>query len=267
MWLAFGLSDPWLNIKEGVAFAADTFEPDPIVSALAAEAATRPLLRYKGTRQPPPGQDSRRMVYYYNTPHVSMGFMNAFGFGHQSRFFNVMFAADPAKSLRTFMREPELQSVWDQRNERGEVVQYENWLISHGTLVEEGGIKPTQAGPWNLYSVGKGLCAHVELPGDLHVFQVSDLDTYPDERAFISALSMPEKVGNSVRAKTAGGEEISVELSDMSLTVNGKTPEKFSDMLHDCPAMRSEYGSGVIEITTEQGNLTIDNKALAVSEK
>ena len=75
---------------------------------------------------------------------------------------------------------------------------------------------------------------------------------------------MPEKVGNSVRAKTTGGEEISVDLADMSLTLNGKVPENWSDMLHDCPAMRSEYGSGVIEISTEQGNLTIDNKALSV---
>ncbi len=264
MWLAFGLSDPWLNLKEGVAFASDTFEPDPIVSALAAEAATRPLLQYKGTRHDSSGREDLTPIYYYNTPHVSMGFRNAFGFGHQMRFFNVMFADDPAKSLRTFMREPELQSAWDQRNERGELVQYENWLISRGALVEEGGIKPTKTGKWNLYRVGKGLCAHVELAGDLHVFQVSDLDTYPDERAFISALSVPKKVDNSVRAKTGGGEKISVNLSDMSLTVNGQAPQDWSNMLHDCPAMRSEYGSGVIEIKTGQGTLTLDNRALAV---
>ncbi len=264
MWLAFGLGDPWLTLKDGVAFAVDSFEPDPIVSALAAEAATRPLLQYKGTRRHPQGREGLAPIYYYNTPHVCMGFMGIFGFGHQSRFFNVMFADEPAKSLRTFMREPELQSDWDQRNERGELVQHENWLISRGALVEEGGIKPTNAGKWNLYRVGKGLCAHVELAGDLHVFQVSDLDTYPDEQAFISALSVPEKVDNSVRAKTAGGEELSVNLSDMSLTLNGQAPQDWSNMLHDCPAMRSEYGSGVIEIKTGQGTLTLDNRALAV---
>ncbi|MDY7010100.1 MAG: hypothetical protein SVV80_05030 [Planctomycetota bacterium] len=264
MWLAFGLSDPWLNLKEGVAFAADSFQPDPIVSALAEEAATRPLLRYKGTRYDPSEREGRMPIYYYNTPHISMGFMKALGFGHQSRFFNVMFAADPSKSLRTFMRDEQLHSAWDKRNERGEVVQYENWLISRGAMVEEGGIKPIKADKWSLYRAGKGLCAHVELPGDLHVFQVSDLDMYPDERSFLNALSVPVKAGDSVRAKTAGGEEISVELADMSLTVNGQAPEDWSDMLHECPAMRSEYGGGVVEIKTQQGNLTIDNRALAI---
>ena len=257
MWMAFGLGEP--DLGEGVEFAADAFEPDPIICALAAEAASRPVLNYRGLRH------GERSICYYNTPHISMGSMKAFGYSFQSRFFNVMFAADPSKSLRTYLRDEELHTPWDQRNERGELVQYKNWLISRGALVEEGGIAAEKTNGWDLYRVGKGLCAHLELPGDWHVFQVSDLDIYPAERAFLEALSKPVKVGTHVQGKTTEDEQVSVELSDMSLTVNGHAPKGPDDMLHDCQAMRSKYGSGIIEIRTEQGQLTVDNKVLLES--
>ena len=261
MWIAFGLGDSRLTLEEGVQFAADSFEPDPIIYTLSAEAATRPVLHYKGSR-PTVDQDSRGLIYYHNTPHVSMGSWKAFGYDRQARFFNVMFAADPSKSLRTYMRDLEFHSVWDQRNERGELVQHKNWLISRGTLVEEGGIRAKKVNKCDLYRIGKGLCAHFELADNLHVFQVSDLATYSNERTFLAALSMPKKVGDRVRGKTTEGKQISVELADMSLSVNGNSSEDWGDMLHDCLPMYSRYGSGQIEIRTDQGALILDNRAL-----
>lgn len=265
MWMAFGLGECQPESGEGVEFAVDSFQPESVICSLAAEAASRPILNYRGARFE--SRNAPQLIYYYNTPHISMGSKKSFGYSFQSRYFNVMFALDPSKSLRTYLREPKQQNVWDTRNERGEVAQYRNWLISHGALVEEGGIAAKKADGWDLYRVGKGLCAHFELADNLHIFQVSDLDTYPEERTFLAALSKPVRVGNRVRGKTTEGEEISVELADMSLSVNSNLPEDWSDMLHDCPSMRSRYGSGLIEIKTGHGSLVIDHRQTGGTKK
>lgn len=258
MWLAFGLTEEPTDeqMQQGIEFAADVFEPDPKVSALAAEAQTRPVLLYKGLRW------TDRVIRYYNTPHISMGSMQAFSYSFQTRFFNVMFSGVPSKSIRTCLQEQEHRSPWDQRNERGELVQYKNWLLSRGTLVEEGGLLAEQAGGWRLYSEGKGLCAHQELSGDLHVFQVSDLEQFADKRSFLESLHEPTIADGKVNGKTLDGEDVCVDLTNMSLLVNGSPFENTTDMLHDCKEMSSRYGTGRIEISTEEGDLVLENSAL-----
>ncbi|MBI4027058.1 MAG: hypothetical protein HY360_18885 [Verrucomicrobia bacterium] len=264
MWMAFGLAGPNPGLDDGVPFASDAFEPDPVVMALANSARTRPVLDYRGARAA--GQDGCQPIRYYNTPHISMGSMSICGYSYQSRYFNVMFGDAPSKSLRTHLREAEFHSVWDKRNERGEAAQHGNWLIACGALVQEGGLKPEKAGAWDLYCAGKGLCAHVELSAGLHLFQVADRDMYPDERVFLSALVMPVQAGHCVRGRTTDGQELSVDLADMSLSVENGSPLTRSGMLHDCPAMRSEYGSGLIEIRAGGTTLVLDGRDLCASK-
>ena len=121
----------------------------------------------------------------------------------------------------------------------GELVQHENWLLGRGVLVEDGGIRADRRAPWNLYRVGKGLAAHVELDGGYHVVQVSDLDRFDDEQAFLSALQVPVRDGFEVRGETIAGDQLCVDVRTMSLTINGRPREGWLDMLHDSPPMRS----------------------------
>jgi hypothetical protein len=277
--LAFGQAICGNSIEHGVPFAADTFEPHPVVAELAREMISRPQLDYRGTRvggltgadgstvhhyNVPPGEESediarvvRQPISYYNTPHISMGSMWIRGYRYQARYFNVMFAADPSKSLRTILKDNVEHTVWDKANARGEVAQHRDWLIARGKLAEEGGLKAADTGGWRLYRAGKGLAVHMELPENWHVFQVADLDQYADEQAFLAALAKPVMKDGAVMGRTARGEEIAVRLADMALTVGGREIKPWTDMLHDCPMMRSVFESGVTRITTRAGELTL----------
>ncbi len=261
-WMSFGLGDVPRDLDAGTAFAADTFEPHPVVAALAHEAARRPLLDYRGTRCAGFAEGLRPIVYY-NTPHVSMGSMQACGYSFQTRFFNVLFPADPSKTLRTYLHDDVEHSPWDKRNERGEVAQHAGWLVSRGSLVAEGGLDAESAGGWDLYRVGRGLCAHRELPGDWHVFQVGDLDQWSDAHAFLAALSEPRIEDGEVCGRTTGGEDVAVSTADLSVSIDGRPREDWTDRMHHCPAMRSAYGSGRIEITSSAGELVLEAGDLA----
>ena len=285
MWLAFGLAEPRfdyskavglepagdgygcrgdarLNQDEGMFLAASPFVPHPVVCALADEARTRPALVYRGSRSSgwpdDPGwaeNTDRAQLVYYNTPHISMGSLQCFNWSHQTRYNNVMFAADPSQNLRIELILDGV--VWDRwRHERrGELVQHHNWLLGRGQLVEDGGIESTRVGPWNLYRVGKGLAAHVELDGGYHVLQVGDLDQFRDERAFIDALTPPVREGAFVKGVATNGDRVVADVRDMSVVINGQARPKWTDMLHDSEPMRSVYGSGVVEIRTGDGSV------------
>lgn len=260
MWMLFGLGDPSLVLDSGVHFACSSFKPHKVLSYLLDDIRKKSLLEYKGTRYSTVG---RRLIYYYNTPAVSIGSVRAFHYTPQSRYFSVLFAEDPDKSLSTYFRDPAIQNPWDDLSARGEVVQHKNWLISRGKLVENGGIESERANGVNLYTIGKGLCAHIELPDNLHIFQTSDLDTYPHPRDFLSRVSMPVKKDNFLFARTTDGERLVVNLYDMSLYVNGEPAEDWSSFLHYCPPLiQSKYGAGVIEIRTSGGDLILSNRVL-----
>lgn len=289
MWLAFGLgeprfdfahacvpglepasihiasgNEPRLKQDEGMFFACSEFCPHAIVRALAEEAKTRDVLIYEGRRflgwpNDPLWKTQRWLpgaIYYYNTPHVSMGSVHSDGGILQSRYDSVLFGADPSQGLRVEIILPDVPPHKRRYEARGRVVQHKNWLLGQGTLFEDGGIKSKPVGPWNVYQVGKGLCAHVALPDSYHVLQVSDLDTYASEQEFVAALSMPKMEKPWVHAVTTDGDRVAVNTEDMSITVNGTLRPHPPKMLHDCEAMRSEYGSGRITIKTKAGTVT-----------
>ena len=170
-----------------------------------------------------------------------------------------MFAADPSMNLRIEFVQEGMERDRMRHEMHGELIQHENWLLGRGVLVEDGGIRADRRPPWSLYRVGKGLAAHLELDGGYHVLQVSDLDRFGDEQAFLSALQMPVRDGFDVHGETLAGERLCVDVRTMSLTVNGRQREGWSDMLHDSPPMRSVFGSGVVEISTADGGLTLDH--------
>jgi hypothetical protein len=196
-------------------------------------------------------------VYYYNTPHVSMGSVHCSGWICQSRYGSVVFAADPSQSLRVEMVLPNVAAHKRRYEARGRLVQHKNWLLGQGTLFEDGGAKSYRVGPWDVYKVGKGLCAHLELPDSYHVLQVSDLDTHASEEAFVRALSSPNMANGEVHA-TVEGDHVIVHVKDMSISINGRLRPHPPKMLHDCQAMTSEYGSGKITISTKAGSVTFD---------
>jgi hypothetical protein len=236
------------------------------VRALAAESRTRKSLVYQGQRYLGWPADSLwetqkwmpGAIYYFNTPHVSMGSAHSDGGTLQSRYNSVLFGADPSQGLRVEMILPGVPPHKRRYEARGRVVQHRNWLLGQGTLFEDGGIVARQVGRWNVYRVGKGLCAHVELGDSYHVLQVSDLDAFADEEAFVGALSLPTRTGNRVNAVTLNGDRLSVDLADMSLAINGTPRPHPPNMLHDCEPVRSEYGSGKITVRTAAGTVTFD---------
>ncbi|NLO72564.1 MAG: hypothetical protein GX100_00460 [candidate division WS1 bacterium] len=261
-------NEPRLKQDEGMFFAASSVEPHPLVSALAAEAATRPVLIYQGQRYLGwPGEelgeklwDTQRWmpgaIYYYNTPHISLGSVHSSGWICQSRYDQVLFAADPSQGLRVEIILPGVPPHKRRYEARGRVVQHQNWLLGQGTLFEDGGVKARRRGAWNLYQVGQGLCAHYALPDSYHVLQVSDLDQYPSAEAFLSALAEPTWEETQVRGLTTHSDRIVVDLADMSLSVNGTPRPHPPAKLHDCEYMESEYGSGKITLHTRQGSVT-----------
>lgn len=292
VWLAFGLGEPRfelgqdpdlepagegygsardarLNQDEGMFFATSPAEVHPRIAALAAEVATRPCLIYRGMRpsrwvDDPAWENTPDFnpIYYYNSPHISMGSLQYMGWSISTRYSNVMFAADPSKNLRIEFIQKGIERGRMRYEVHGELVQHENWLLGRGVLVEDGGIRADRRAPWNLYRVGKGLAAHVELDGGYHVVQVSDLDRFDDEQAFLSALQVPVRDGFEVRGETIAGDQLCVDVRTMSLTINGRPREGWLDMLHDSPPMRSVFGSGVVEISTAAGGLTLDHSEL-----
>jgi len=256
MWMAFGLPDAVDGLAwEGLHFASSTFQPHPAVSELAGLPAKTSVAVHHGIadcsrrNEHPP-----RSTCYYNTPHISTGSMRAFDSGHQPRFFNVMFADDPCCSLRTYLRDSSEPSPWDLRHERGELVQHDNWLISRGELVQEGGLTPESAGDFNLYKHGRGLCAHCQLGSDLHVFQVSDLDIHSTEREFLASLSLPELQDDQVSGRSSGGSELTVNLADMSLTVDGCPGHDWTDKLYAGPWLFSDWDRPEVELRLESGS-------------
>ena len=260
-------NEPRLKQDEGMFFACSRFIPHPVVRALAVEERTRKALVYQGRRFIGwPGDElwkTQRWVpaalYYYNTPHVSMGSVHSDGWIHQCRYNSVLFGADPSQALRVETIVPGVQPHKRRREARGRVVQYENWLLGQGTLFEDGGAKAERVGKWNVYKVGKGLCAHVELGDSYHVLQVSDLDTFASREDFLAALTLPKRTDNSVKAVTMSGDRVTVDLSNMSIDINGTPRPHPPTMLHDCGPMKSEYGSGKITITTQPGTVTFDS--------
>ena len=260
-------NEPRLKQDEGMFFACSDFRPDRVVCALAEEAKTRRSLVYQGQRYLGWPSDSLWQtqhwmpgaIYYYNTAHVSMGSVHSDGGILQSRYNSTIFGADPSQGLRVEIALPNVPSHKRRYEARGRVVQHKNWLVGQGTLYEDGGIQARKMGPWNVYRVGKGLCAHMELPDSYHVLQISDLDIYADEQSFITALSVPARVGNRVEAKTMDGDRVVVDLTDMCISINGTPRPHPPKMLHDCEWMQSEYGSGAITIRSGTGSVTFDS--------
>lgn len=260
IYIASG-NEPRLKQDEGMFFACSEFHPHPIVRALAEEGRTRKVTIYNGRRFLGWPSDSLwktqrwlpAAIYYYNTPHVSMGSVHSDGGILQSRYNSVLFGADPSQGLRVEMILPDVPTHKRRYEARGRVVQHKNWLLGQGTLFEDGGIKSEKVGQWNVFPVGKGLCAHMELADSYHVLQASDLDTFADEEAFVAALSIPEKTGDHVDAVTMDGDRVAVDLTDMSISINGSPRPHPPTMLHDSECMKSEYGSGKITINTAAG--------------
>ena len=263
-------NEPRLKQDEGMFFACSEFRVHPLVEEMAREAQSRPALVYAGqrflgwpdfeelwsTQKWMPGT-----IYYYNTPHVSMGSLHSDGWGHQVRYSNVTFADNPSQNLRVEIILPGVTPHRRRREARGRVVQHKNLLLGQGTLFEDGGVTSRRVGQWDMYSVGRGMCAHFALPDSYHVLQVSDLDTYPSEEAFARALTIPKMADGQVRGVTMDGDDVAVDLSDMSIRVNGSPRPHPSPMLHDCECMRSEYGSGQITIVTQKGTVTFGSTA------
>jgi hypothetical protein len=253
-------------------FACSSFQPHPVVVALAAEAATRDVLFYRGRRYLGwPGKEHNEKlwetqrwmpgaIYYYNTPHVSMGSIHSSGWICQSRYNKVMFAADPSQGLRIEVLLPGVVPHKRRYEARGRVVQHKDWLLGQGTLFEDGGVSARRLGSWNVYKVGKGLCAHFALPeSSYHVLRVSDLDKYASEEAFVRALSVPRMEERQVHAMSVDGDRITVDVVDMSISINGTPWPHPPAMLHDCEFMQSVYGSGGITINTGKGSVVFDS--------
>ena len=272
--------DPRLNQDEGMFLATTRLIPHPIVNTLLGEVTSRQELVYTGRRASaghpfqnasPRNPRSHQAVVYYNTPHVSLGSLQylpeagkmSVSYNSRPRFFSIMFAEKPEQVLRTRLSDADLKAgakSYDYRADR--VVQHRDWLIAAGELSASHGLTSRSRGGWDLYRVGRGLCAHKELAGGWHVFQVSDLDRFRDEHAFVSALREPEiRNGHAVGA-SLNGDQIRVDLKTMAIQVNGVERPPLTRMLHDSPLMSSEFGSGRITIRTRQREVTFDNSAL-----
>jgi len=265
-------NEPRLKQDEGMLFACSAWEPHPLVVALAQEALTRPELIYEGQRFIGWPNDEAwatqrwlpARLTYYNTPHISLASVHSDGWICQSRYSNVMFAADPSQNLRLEIILPDAPVTKRRHESRGRLVQHQDWLLGQGTVFEDGGVRAHRVGTWDVYRVGRGLCAHFALADDHHVLQVSDLDRYPTEQDFVQALALPDMSGHEVRAASLDGDRLVVDTRDMSLAVNGKDRPHPPAMLHDCPDMRSAYGSGKITLQTEAGTVVFDGtRALA----
>ncbi|MBP88461.1 MAG: hypothetical protein CMJ64_17395 [Planctomycetaceae bacterium] len=212
--------DPRLNQDEAMFLATTQLTPHPIVKGLLDEVATRPELVYTGRRASaghpfqnanPGNPRSRQVLYYYNTPHVSLGSLQylleagkmSVWYNSRPRFFSMMFPERPEQVLRMRLSDADLQAgVNSYAYTADRVVQHRDWLIAVGELSASHRLASRKVGPWDLFRVGRGLCAHVELEGGWHVFQVADLDKFRDEQAFVAALKTP-----TIRDEHAHGTE------------------------------------------------------------
>lgn len=276
--------DPRLNQDEAMFLATSRVRPHPIVYALLEDAASRPELIYTGRRSSAghpfqnavPGHPrSQQVLYYYNTPHVSLGSLQylpdagkmSVSYNSRPRFFSVLFPENPSQVLRTRLSDADLQAgprSYEYTADR--VVQYRNWLIAAGELSASHGLRARRLGEWNLYLVGLGLCAHIEPAPGWHVFQVGDLTQYTDPLEFVNSLHIPTIEQNIARGVTTDGQRIEVQLNDMSLSVNGERRQPGLTMLHDSPLMTSVYGSGVVRVMTSRGMVTFDHSQLQPPE-
>ena len=272
--------DPRLNQDEAMFLATTRLTPDPIVKDLLEEVSTRPELVYSGRRASaghpfqnaqPHNPRSRQAVVYYNTPHVSLGSLQflpeagkmSVSFNSRPRFFSVMFPENPEHVLRTRLCDANLEAgakSYDYTADR--VVQHRDWLIAAGELSASHGLTSRKLESWDLFRVGRGLCAHMELPGDWHVFHVADLDKFRDEQSFISALQTPTIRDGHAHGASLNGDRIRVNLKTMAIHINGVERPSLVGMLHDSPLMTSEFGSGRITIRAGNREVTFDNSAL-----
>ena len=261
-------NEPRLKQDEGMFFACSSIQPHPILVALAEDAPTWKAVVYSGRRHlgwPAEPQWTTQQwmpgaLYYYNTPHISMGSLHSSGYCCQSRYVSVMFAADASQNLRVEMILPGVTPNKRRHEARGRLVQHKNWLLGQGTLFEDGGVTSKRFGSWNVYRVGKGLCAHMALPESYHVLQASDLDTHASEAAFVEALSVPTMEKGVVSGATMDGDRVDVHVDKMSILVNGTPRPHPPEMLHDCRYLRSKHGSGKIAIHARAGTLTLDRR-------
>ncbi len=261
-------NEPRLKQDEGMFFACSSIKPHPLLVALAEEAPTWKSVVYSGRRHLGwPGESlwatqpwMPGALYYYNTPHISMGSLHSSGYCCQSRYSNVMFAADPSQNLRVEMILPGVTPNKRRHEARGRLVQHQNWLLGQGTLFEDGGVTSKRFGAWNVYRVGKGLCAHMALPESYHVLQVSDLDTHASEAAFAEALAVPTMKKGVVSGVTTDGDRVEVHVDDMRIVINGTRRPHPPAMLHDCEYLRSEHGSGKVTIHAKVGTLPLDRR-------
>ncbi len=272
--------DPRLNQDEAMFLATNQIVPHPVLHELVDEVAAQKELIYTGRRSsaghpfqngPPDDPRSHQVLYYYNTPHISMGSLQylpragkmSVSYNSRPRFFSVLFPASPAQVLRTRLSEADLKAGPKSFNYTADrVVQHRNWLIAAGQLSASHGLTSRKIGNWDLFQVENGLCAHVEIAEGWRVFQVSDLAHYRDAESFIAALTIPAVDGNTVHATATNGDEIMVDLTSMAISINGALRQPPVDMLHDSPFMKSEHGSGMITITTKSGTVSFDNASL-----
>jgi len=272
--------DPRLNQDEAMFLATNNLTPYPIVYELLAEVSTRPEIIYTGRRASaghpfqnasPSNPRSHQVLYYYNTPHISMGSLQylpyagkmSVSYNSRPRFFSILFPENPSQVLRTRLSEAELKAgIKSYTYTADRVIQHHNWLIAAGELSASHGLKSRKNGLWDIFQVGRGLCAHIEFKPGWHLFQVSDLDKFPDEESFVAALSPPEVTDHIAQGTTMNGDRISVDLENMSIKVNGVLRKPQVKMLHDSPLMKSSYGSGKITLTTKDSTITLDNSSL-----
>ncbi len=266
-WVAFGYGQPLAWLGECF-FAGDTFEPDPVVSALARDLAESPPahLWYRGTRgsvnnlrQATNLGGERLPVCFYSTPHVSMASIHMKGWWRTGRGFDVQFADDPTHSLRTFRGSlspyPSARTSFPQC--WVEAAQQRGWALTRGEVQNEGDLRPERLGEWDLYRSGKGLCAVRTLSEDWRVFQVSDLDRFATVRDFVKALSLPQQGDGSVVARTLEGDTVAVHLHDMSFTVNGHWAD-WSPWLHNHELLYAPLDGGKVEIRSSRGLLVLN---------
>jgi len=272
--------DPRLNQDEAMFLATNHLAPYPVVYELLQEVTAQPELIYVGRRSSaghpfqnadPSNRRSHQIVYYYNTPHISLGSLQylpyagkmSVSYNSRPRFFSVMFPENPAQVLRTRLRDEDLSAgprKYDYVADR--IVQHQNWLIAAGELSASYGLSSRRIDRWDVFRVGQGLCAHIELEDGWHVFQVSDLTKYRNEESFVAALTVPTIKDGEAHGGTTGGDHVSVDLKTMAIKINGvlRTPQL--EMLHDSPLMNSEYWSGKITIRTKAATVTFDGASL-----
>jgi len=272
--------DPRLNQDEAMFLATNRLTPHPVVKDLLDEASSREELVYSGRRASaghpfqnaaPGNPRSHQVLYYYNTPHISMGSLQylpyagkmSVSYNSRPRFFSIMFPRNPSQVLRTRLTDEELSAGINSYDYAADkVVQHRNWLIAAGRLSASHGLTSRKIGEWDVFCDGRGVCAHIEIDDGWHVFQVSDLDKYRDEESFVAALTVPIIKNGAAHGVATNGDSLSVDLETMSITVNGVLRKPQVKMLHDSPLMKSEYSSGRITIETQSGAVTFDNSAL-----